>query len=417
MCFLKKILFATAMIPVGGLFVAQSYAKPNIVLIFADDVGLGDVGCTGGAYKTPNLDLLAAEGLRFEYAYATPLCEPSRAQLLTGRYPFRNGLNTNHSDFALTAHDEVMMPAVMKKAGYATACVGKWSRLPFGPGGWGFDEYMSTRDSSRFWSYQDRHGYLLNGVEKSIQPGEYLPDSMHEFIVSFLERHRDEPFFLYYPTPYVHVPILPTPDSEDENAGPDQLYSDNIEYMDKLVGKLIDELERLDLRENTLVIFVGDNGSWPSVSMVDGKPLHGRKSDLLEGGTRVPLIVNWPGVTPVGKVSEDLIDISDFFSTFAELADAPLPEGVKLDSRSFAPQIKGKTGTPREWVYVELSGRSFVRDARYKLTNGGELFDMIEAPFNEIPIGEDTTDAAAIAAREELQKVLDRHPAAPRERR
>ena len=123
------------------------------------------------------------------------------------------------------------------------------------------------------------------------------------------------------------------------------------------------------------------------------------KGTMLEGGSRVPLIVNWPGVTPAGKVNHDLTDFSDFFATFAELAGAKLPEGVTLDSHSFAPQIRGEKGTPRDWVYVELNGKSYVRDPRFKLTNGGELFDLSEAPFKEIPVAEDSTDPAAVAAR------------------
>jgi arylsulfatase A len=126
-------------------------------------------------------------------------------------------------------------------------------------------------------------------------------------------------------------------------------------------------------------------------------------------------VVNWPGRTPAGKVNRDLVDFSDFFATFAELAGAKLPEGVTLDSHSFAPQIRGEKGSPREWVYVELNGRSYVRDARFKLTGGGELFDLAEAPFKEIAIAKDTTDAAAVAARKRLQAVLDQHPAAPRQ--
>ena len=124
-------------------------------------------------------------------------------------------------------------------------------------------------------------------------------------------------------------------------------------------------------------------------------------------------MVNWPGVTPAGKVNHDLVDFTDFLVTFAELGGAPLPEGVKLDGHSFAAQLKGQKGTPREWVYVELNGNSFVRDARFKLTNKGELFDLSNAPFEEKPVASDTSDAAAKAARTRLQKVLDDHPTAP----
>jgi arylsulfatase A len=135
------------------------------------------------------------------------------------------------------------------------------------------------------------------------------------------------------------------------------------------------------------------------------------KATMLEGGSRVPLLVNWPGTTPAGKVNHDLTDFSDFFGTFAELGGATPPEGVTIDSQSFAAQIKGEKGTPRDWIYVELSGKSYVRDARYKLTNKGDMFDLKNAPFEEIPVAADTTDEAAIAARKKLQAVLDTHPA------
>jgi len=137
------------------------------------------------------------------------------------------------------------------------------------------------------------------------------------------------------------------------------------------------------------------------------------KGTMLEGGSRVPLVVNWPGVTPAGRVNHDLVDFSDFFATVAELGHARLPEGVTLDSHSFAPQIRGERGTPREWVYVELNGRSYARDARFKLTRGGELFDLSEAPYKEIPVAGDTTDSAAVASRKVLRSVLEEHPAAP----
>ena len=186
--------------------------------------------------------------------------------------------------------------------------------------------------------------------------------------------------------------------------------------MDKLVGKLIAELDRLHLREKTLVLITGDNGTarfGVDTATVNGRRISGVKGTLLEGGSRVPLEVNWRGVTPAGKVNHDLVDFSDFFATFADLGGAPLPEGVKLDSHSFAAQIKGEKGTPRDWVYVELNGRSYARNARFKLTNRGELFDLSEAPYKEIPVPSDTTDPAAIAARKQLQEVLKDHPAAP----
>jgi arylsulfatase A len=388
--------------------------KPNIILILSDDVGLGDIGCCGGPFKTPEIDKLAKGGTRFEYCYSTPLCGPSRCQTLTGRYPFRTGLINNNSHNAIAPEREVMIPKVMKKAGYVTGSAGKWGQMCLGPGEWGFDEYIVFQGSGRYWREQSPR-YRLNGEQKELAEGQYLPDLMHDFIVKFITKHKDQPFFLYYPMSHVHGPILRTPDSK-AGADKDQLYRDNVEYMDKLVGKLMAELDRLHLREKTLVLFAGDNGTarfGVQMATVNGRSISGQKATMLEGGSRVPLVVNWPGVTPAGKVNHDLIDFSDFFVTFAELGGAPLPDGVKLDGHSFAAQIKGGKDTPRKWVYVELNGKSYVREARFKLTNGGELFDLSEAPYKEIPVPADTTDAAALAARKQLQEVLKEHPTAP----
>ena len=403
-------------VPAITLLAAEKSAtqKPNIILILSDDVGLGDIGCTGGHFKTPQIDALAKAGTRFEYCYSTPLCGPSRCQLLTGRYPFRTGLINNNSHNAIQPGHEVMIPTIMKKAGYVTASAGKWGQMSFGPGEWGFDEYIVFPGSGRYWRDQTTH-YRVNGEQKELAEGQYLPDIIHDFLVNFINHHKEQPFFIYYPMSHIHGPIVHTPDSKS-GATADELYADNIQYMDKLVGKLVAELDRLHLREKTLVIFTGDNGTarfGADTATVDGRRISGRKATMLEGGSRVPLIANWPGVTPAGKVNHDLIDFSDFCATVAELGGAKLPEGVRLDSRSFAGQIKGEKGSPREWIYVELNGKSYVRDSRFKLTNNGELFDLSDAPFKEIAIEKTSADSGATAARKSLQAVLDDHPTAP----
>jgi arylsulfatase A len=408
-------IFAVA--PVAVAWSSESSlrdVRPNIILILSDDVGIGDVGCSGGPFKTPQIDALAKGGMRFEYCYSTPLCGPSRCELLTGRYPFRTGLINNNSRNAIQPGREIMIPTVMKKAGYATISVGKWGQMSLGPGEWGFDEYIVFPGSGRYWREQTTH-YRVNGKVQDLAEGQYLPDIMHSFLVDFISRHKDRPFFVYYPMSHIHGPIVRTPDSK-EGEGKNRLYADNIEYMDKLIGKLTAELDRLNLREKTLVLFTGDNGTarfGEGISSVYGRKISGMKASMLEGGSRVPLVANWPGVTPAGKVSGDLIDFSDFFATLAELGGAKLPAGVTLDSRSFAAQIKGEKGTPRDWVYVELNGKSYVRDARFKLTNGGELYDLSDAPYKEILIPIETSDSAAVTAREKLRNILVQHPAAP----
>jgi arylsulfatase A len=393
-------------------------SHPNIIFILADDVGLGDIGCCGGPFRTPQIDALARGGTRFEYCFATPLCGPSRCQLLTGRYPFRTGLISNQSQNEVQPSREIMIPTVLKKAGYATASVGKWGQICLGPAEWGFDEYLVFPGSGRYWRKQTT-SYRINGKVQNLPRGQYLPNIMHRFLVDFITRHKDQPFFLYYPMSHIHGPIVRTPDSKS-GADPDRLYADNIEYMDKLVGQLMAELDRLHLRDRTLVLFSGDNGTarfGVNTATVNGRKISGMKGTMREGGSRVPLLVNWPGVTPAGAVSHDLIDFSDFFATFAELAGAELPRGVALDSRSFAAQVKGAKGSPRAWVYVELNGNSYARDARFKFTNSGQFFDLAQAPFEEILIPTGTTDPAAVAARKSLQEVLKEHPAAARNQR
>jgi arylsulfatase A len=406
--------FALLALGVPSLFAAQAPAKPNIILILSDDVGLGDIHCTGGPFQTPNIDALAAGGVRFEFCYATPLCGPSRCQLLTGRYPFRTGLINNQSHRAVAPSRETMIPTVLKQAGYVTASVGKWGQICLGPGEWGFDEYLVFNGSGRYWRAQTRF-YTVNGQRKNLPPLTYLPDLMHRFAVDFITRHKDQPFFLYYPMSHIHGPIVRTPESQP-GATQAQLYADNIRCMDALVGKLVTELDRLHLREKTLIIFAGDNGTarfGVRAATVDGRPISGMKATMLEGGSRVPLLVNWPGTTPAGRVNHDLTDFSDFFATLCDLAGAKFPQGVTLDSHSFAPQIKGERGTPREWVYVELNGRSYVRDARFKLINRGDLFELSQAPFKETFISRDDASPEATAARKRLQAVLDQHPTAP----
>ena len=315
--------------------------KPNIVFVLSDDVGIGDIHCYGSPFKTPHIDALAAGGTRFEYSYASPLCGPSRCQALTGRYPFRTGLNSNNSKDAIQPNRDVMIQHVLKKAGYVTASVGKWGQMSRGPGEWGFDKYLVFPGSGRYWRDQTTQ-YTINGKQHELPADKYLPDLMHDFIVDFLNQHKDQPFFLYYPMSHIHSPIVRTPDTKP-GATDRKLYEDNVEYMDKLVGKLVSELDRLKLREKTLVVFSGDNGSTRiTLGTINGRVINGKKGSMLEGGSRVPLIANWPGVTPAGKVNRDLTDFSDFFATFAELAGAPLPDGVKLDSRSFAPRSRVK---------------------------------------------------------------------------
>jgi arylsulfatase A len=384
--------------------------KPNIVFILADDLGTGNVGCYGAdIFKTPNLDRLARGGIRYTHGYTAPLCGPSRALIMTGRYAFRTGATNQDATGRMKPSVETFMPKILKPAGYVTASVGKWGQLPFGPAEFGFDEYLKFTGSGVYWNTQDKgKNYTQNGRVLSLRDREYLPDVMHNFLVDFMTRNREKPFYAYYSLSHIHAEILPTPDSAPTSK---DLYSDNIGYMDKLVGKLVAELERLKLRENTLIVFVGDNGTgggYADESTIGGRRLSGEKGSMLEGGALVPLIVNWPGKTPVGKVSTEMIDSSDFLPTLAEVAGAKLPEKTILDGHSFAPQLQGKQGQPRDSIFIQLAGQWYAREAGWKLNQAGELFDMSHAPFEEPKVAADTKAPTAIAARKRLQAALDK---------
>ena len=391
------------------LVAAEKPAKPNIIFILADDLGIGNVSCYGAdRFKTPNIDALANTGTRFTHCYATPLCGPTRCLLMTGRYAFHTGMTGNDSGPLIKPANEVMMPRVLKPAGYVTAQVGKWSQLPLQPADFGFDEYLRFNGSGKYWNTQDgNEAYMVNGKSVPLRDGEYLPDLMHHFVVDFLTHHQDQPFYLYYCMSHIHADILHTPDSAPDSK---DFYKDNVVYMDKLVGKLMAELDRLNLRTNTLIIFAGDNGlvgGETPASTVNGKVLCGFKGNMQECGSLEPFIANWPGITPAGKVLPDLVDFSDFYPTLAEVAGAKLPPGVTLDGRSIVPQLRGQAGKQRDSIFVELGRQWFVRENDWKLNQSGELFDMTGAPFKEILVATNTTHATAIAARTRLQAELD----------
>ena len=388
-----------------GLPLQAAPTKPNIIFILADDLGIDGVSCYGAdKHKTPNIDKLAASGTRFETCYAAPLCGPSRCLLLTGRYAFRTGGITNGSwrngGPGALSKDEWSIARVLKQAGYVTGESGKWRQVGETPHDWGFDEYC-TDPTAGGWYWKDT--YEKNGEQIHAGKDAYNPDIIQKFSLDFIARHKDQPFFLYYPMHLVHGPILRTPDTKEGSA----LYEDNLSYMDKQVGAIVAEVEKLGLREKTLIVFSGDNGtalSYPST--IGGRMINGKKASMLEGGSRVPYIASWPGVTPAGKVSQDIVSFADLLPTFAALGGAKLPEGVKIDGLSHAPQMRGEKGAPRAWAYVQLGAKWFVREPGWKMNESGELFDMSDAPFTEKPVAAPADTEASQAARARLTAVL-----------
>ncbi|MFO1447765.1 MAG: sulfatase-like hydrolase/transferase [Opitutaceae bacterium] len=393
---------------------SPSAKRPNFIFILADDFGVGEVSCYGADnYKTPNIDRLAREGMRYTHAYTVSLCGPSRAQILTGRYPFRTGATNQDATGRFTPGAEIMMPKVLSQTGYVSAAIGKWGQLPLGPAEFGFDHFLKFQGSGAYWNTQAKaRTYEVDGKKVPLHDQEYLPDVMHRTAVEFITRHREHPFYLYYSLSHVHTEILPTPDSTPDSK---DLYSDNVRYLDKLVGRLLAELDRLKLREKTVIVFLGDNGTTngrADRATIGGRRLAGAKGSMLEGGGLVPMIVSWPGTIAAGSVCADLVDSTDFFPTFAELAGARLPDKTVIDGHSLAPQWHGEKGQPRSWVFNQLARNWYVREAGWKLNQAGELYDMSDAPFSEKLVAVGSNDPDALAARQRLQATLtDLNPA------
>ena len=392
----------------------KAAGRPNIVFILSDDYGLDGVGCYGSDRhkgRTPNLDALAAGGIRFERCYSEPLCGPTRCEIMTGRYPYHTGGLTNRTAGNPVSKDEHPVARILKEAGYDTCHVGKWRQMGQTPADWGFDEYI-TDNTAGGWYWQK--SYTKNGQLIETPEEVYCPDVYHNFAMDFLRRHAPKgaaaakPFYLYYASHLVHGPIVRTPDSKPDETDPVTLYNDNVAYLDKQVGLVVAELDKLGLRENTLILFSGDNGTAQRSGTIHGRQINGQKGTMLEGGARVPLIANWKGVARAGRVLKDLVDFSDVLPTFVEVAGAKLPQGRTYDGRSFAPQLRGDKGNPREWIFVQLGRRWYVRDDGWKLNETGELFDMKDAPFVEQLVPADSKDEAAVAARKRLTAVLDK---------
>ena len=403
---------------------AAASPRPNVVLIMADDFGYECVTANGGeSYRTPHLDRLAARGVRFAHCYVQPLCTPTRLELMTGRSNVRNYVR-----FGLLPTTERTFANVLQEAGYATAICGKWQlgQDPGLPRHFGFDESFLWQHTRRPPRYANP-GLEIDGVEKDFRDGEYGPSLVQDFALDFLSRHAEaarrgeRPFFLYYPMMLTHSPFQPTPESSDwdpravgEKVNDDRRhFADMVAFMDGLVGGLVTRLDELGLREHTLVLFLGDNGTGGGVvSRLDGRDFKGGKGQTTHRGMHVPGIASWPGRIPGGRVCDDLVTAVDFLPTICELAGVVVPPG---DGRSFAAQLRGEPGTPREWIYSwysprqdgNRSVREFAFDQRHKLYAGGDLYDLVADPDEQRPIPPERASPAAAAAAVKLRAALE----------
>lgn len=358
---------------VGASAALAAAPPPNVIVILADDLGYGDLGCYGHPkFKTPSLDCMAAEGARLlQFNCPAPFCAPTRASLMTGRYPFRCGMTQNPTPDAGPEADALALPAgevtlaqVLKGAGYATGMIGKWhlghkdpSVLPTARG---FDSYFGIP-----YSNDMRPVKLLRGTETVEYPvvQATLTRRYADEAAAFIRSHRDGPFFLYFAEAMSHKPLAASESFyQQSGAG---LYGDVIAELDASVGAVLAAVKDAGIDGRTMVFFTSDNGAWFGGSTGG---LRGMKGASWEGGYRVPMIARWPGKIPAGHTSAQPAVMMDLFATVLAATGAKMPDGRIVDGRDIMPLLTGDAASPHEAIFGHQGSRlATVRDARWKL--------------------------------------------------
>ena len=398
--------------------------RPNIILIMADDVGYECFGTYGSTqYRTPRIDRMAEQGMRFTHCYSQPLCTPSRVKIMTGLSNVRN-----YSGFSVLNRDQRTIGQYFKEAGYATAIAGQRQLLGAEhyqpqfrgkgtrPEEAGFDSiclWQVDKLGSRFWNPL----LYIDGENRQFGKDDYGPKIVNDHVLKFMERNRERPFFVYYPMILVHSPFEPTPDSASRKSREKQRnFEDMVAYMDRMVGNVIGQARKLGIAEKTLILFTGDNGTHKTIrSELHGVEIRGGKGSPTDAGTRVPFVALWPGTIPAGRTSETLVEFADFLPT--TLAAAGIPHSADTDGRSFLPQLRGEKGNPREHMFCYYNPRPertepvrFVRDTRWKLYGDGRFYDVAADVKEEKDLSGSRLKPNAAAARTKLEAALARFP-------
>ncbi|MDA9669662.1 sulfatase-like hydrolase/transferase [Flavobacteriaceae bacterium] len=374
--------------------------KPNVILIMADDIGFECLSINGStSYKTPVLDSLALNGINFTKAISQPLCTPSRVKIMTGKHNFRN-----YEHFTYLNSNQKTFGNLFKENGYKTAIVGKWqlngikikavdkniSQDNKRPHEFGFDEYSlwqltKTKDLGERFANPliEQNGKFLPRNENA-----YGPDVVSDYAVDFIKRNKDNPFFIYYPMLLVHDPFVPTPDSpewkslETRSEKDNKYFVDMVAYMDKIIGKIVDELEAQGIAENTLLLFVGDNGTHTRIiSQTENGSIRGGKGNTISHGVNVPMVASWPSIIKKSRNYLGLVNFNDFYATFTDILNVENDS----DGESLVQILKNKETSKREtvsiyydpmWGNISRYRNVFSQTKRYKLYQNGEFFDM-----------------------------------------
>ncbi len=387
---------------------AAQKGRPNVILIMTDDQGWGDVRSHGNEQiDTPVLDRLAADGARFERFFVSPVCAPTRASLLTGRYHLRTGTHGVTRGYENMRSEEVTIAEALKQAGYATGCFGKWhngAHLPYHPNGQGFDEFLGF--CAGHWNNYFDTTLERNG--ETIKTEGYIADVLTDAALDFIEKHRKQPFFCYVPYNTPHSPFQ-VPDKYFDRykaRGLDDklacIYA-MCENLDDNIGRILGRLDELRLSDNTIVLFLTDNG--PNSDRYNGG-MKGRKGSVHEGGVRVPLFIRWPGHIERGTNVTQIAAHIDLFPTIVELCGVPMPKTLPQDGVSLVPLLKGQTANwPDRMLFTFRSPRGqtltvpgSVRTQRWRAVKARkrwELYDMVRDPGQERDVSKKHPDILA----------------------
>ncbi|QDT66984.1 sulfatase-like hydrolase/transferase [Calycomorphotria hydatis] len=436
--FLRHVICVVAL-----LCAAIAYAdRPNVILIMVDDLGVEGLSCYGSLdYQTPELDRMAAEGIQFTSAYSQPLCTPTRVQLMTGKYNFRN-----YIDFGYLDPDEYTFGDMFHDAGYRTGIFGKWQlsgQLPgksknknakpkaeyykelkrhTDPDDWGFDDFCLWQlnhrggfgdKGSRYWDPLIEQ----NGKDLTANKNDFGPDLYTKYLLKFVEENREQPFFAYYPMALTHDPFVHTPDSSDPKVRKQAALKDMVSYVDKLVGQIADRVRELGLAEKTLILFTCDNGTHPSIhTNTKGGNVQGGKGNTTAEGMLVPLIAYWPGTISPGQVDNRLIDFTDVLPTLAAVTKTTPRSGEIIDGTAFLNANGTLPEKQRDHIYCWYrprpvqnpnKGAIFAQDHRYKLYKGGSMFDLTKGEGANQKLNANELSPEAEKAKHKLQRVID----------
>ena len=400
--------------------------KPNIILIFVDDLGIESLKPYGGhSTATPNIDKLAEEGMLFTHCFANPACSPSRAEILTGTYPSDNGIKhvLTHfkDDTFLNPKQFKSFANQLKIGGYATAIAGKWNLSYLEKNNtieaFGFDEHC-------LWQMYDKTGvkrsrYYLpyfrinNTIVEDEISNQFGPDVMIDFLIDFINRNKEKPFLVYYPSLLVHTPYIRVPENPEHKILRDnrqkngaECFPEMVNYLDKNVGRLVDAVKKNGISNNTIIIFCADNGTHPPVTSVwgsDKTKIEGGKMTMTDRGARVPLIVKWPGKISPGTECNNLVELADFLPTICEIASVPAPK-QRMRGQSFYPQLLGEKGDPRKYVHIEYKENNQIRTKKWIYTNKDKL---IRVNKYGTPENKPEKEGSHKNTRQELRNIIE----------